>query len=281
MIFEAPDDLRGLFSDGDRQLSVPLPPGRAVFSSEQDLDRPVYWLSDEPAPAGLWGPLRGAHAESGLWPLLLLGSKHVAAESRPWADGEMYPGDMSHPGEHDAASLLARWWYQHTSSDDEDMLSPSERLAVTAPYGRQWPGIAPVATEQIDSGRNADGYAEVLLRSHPGMRLGLVASERGADSLAVAGWWGAANYTNDTAEISAVLRDWEDRFGVRVVGLSGYATLFLSVAAPPQEFDEALRVAAEHFAFCPDNIWQGPRPCTLAAYAERLIGANSWGFWWD
>ncbi|MEU5535949.1 DUF4253 domain-containing protein [Streptomyces sp. NPDC020362] len=44
---------------------------------------------------------------------------------------------------------------------------------------------------------------------------------------------------------------------------------------------EALLVAAEHFAFCPDNIWQGSRPYTLTAYSERIIGAHHWDFWWN
>jgi hypothetical protein len=42
-----------------------------------------------------------------------------------------------------------------------------------------------------------------------------------------------------------------------------------------------MHVAAEHFAFCPDNIWQGWRPFTLVGYAERLVGAAAWTFWWD
>ncbi|MFI1509516.1 hypothetical protein [Streptomyces sp. NPDC020597] len=28
-------------------------------------------------------------------------------------------------------------------------------------------------------------------------------------------------------------------------------------------------------------MWQGCRPQTLAAYAERLIDTHSWEFWWD
>ena len=59
------------------------------------------------------------------------------------------------------------------------------------------------------------------------------------------------------------------------------ADLYVSVTAPPASVDEALPVAAEHFAFCPDNIWQGRQPYTLTAYASRLVGANSWEFWWD
>ncbi|WP_432020488.1 DUF4253 domain-containing protein [Streptomyces sp. 1222.5] len=48
-----------------------------------------------------------------------------------------------------------------------------------------------------------------------------------------------------------------------------YARLDLSVAAPPQTLDEALAVAVEHFAFCPDNIWQGYESIRL--YAEEAL----------
>jgi hypothetical protein len=82
----------------------------------------------------------------------------------------------------------------------------------------------------------AEEYAEALLSSNPGLRLGLFAADRGADALAVAGWMGPLNLEK--------------------------------------------RVAAEHFAFCPDNVWQGSPPYTLAGYAERLLGATAWQFWW-
>ncbi|MFI7705323.1 DUF4253 domain-containing protein [Nonomuraea sp. NPDC049480] len=58
-----------------------------------------------------------------------------------------------------------------------------------------------------------------------------------------------------------------------------HADLYLSIAAPPATLDQALHVAAEYFAFCPDNIWQGPG--SLAAYAECLVDVDSWQFWWD
>ncbi|MEU4926195.1 DUF4253 domain-containing protein [Streptomyces yokosukanensis] len=70
--------------------------------------------------------------------------------------------------------------------------------------------------------------------------------------MAIAGWAGPCNDDNDTAKFSAVVRDWERRFGARVVA-AGFSTLHLSVAAPPANEHEALLVAAEHFAFCPDN----------------------------
>ncbi|WP_370380962.1 DUF4253 domain-containing protein [Catenulispora sp. GAS73] len=50
---------------------------------------------------------------------------------------------------------------------------------------------------------------------------------------------------------------------------------------PPLTVGDALRVGAEHFGFCPDNVWQGWPPHTLAGYAERLVGTTAWTFWWD
>ena len=119
----------------------------------------------------------------------------------------------------------------------------------------------------------------------PSWRLGvpkrrLVAAGSGAHALTAVGWDGPLNLYNDTAKFSAIVTSWEQRFGVRVVAV-GPATLHLCVAAPPTSTEGALRVAAEHFAFCPDNIWQGHRSNTLSAYAERLVHNHRWDFWWD
>jgi hypothetical protein len=75
-----------------------------------------------------------------------------------------------------------------------------------------------------------------------------------------------------------VLRSWESRFGARLIEL-GSGTLLLSVAAPPASAAHAESVAAEHFAFCPDNVVQGPG--TISAYAKRIRKKNLWSFWWD
>jgi hypothetical protein len=132
----------------------------------------------------------------------------------------------------------------------------------------------------------ASEYAAHLISRDPSMRLGLVAANRGADALATAGWTGPANYTNDTGEIAAVVRSWEDRYGARVIG-AGFADLYLSVAAPPTTLDEALHIAAEHFAFCPDNIWQNSHPHTLAevprtfrTVAPLRLGSSGKGMVW-
>ncbi|MYR42990.1 DUF4253 domain-containing protein [Streptomyces sp. SID5910] len=238
------------------------------------------WLSDSPPTVELWPRLRAEHAASGLWPLLCGPLHPHEADFRPWACGELSPERMSSPADHDPETVLTRWWRDYTATDeDDDQLDTEERLAVTDPFGQSWPGLTPSATPVQNADAIADQYAQAFLSQHPHARLGLVAAPRGADALTTAGWNGPVNYDNDTAVFSAVVRDWEDRFGARVVGV-GLSTLHLSVAAPPSRLEGALRIAAEHFAFCPDNVWQGAHR-DLATYAEDLIGLNCWDFWWD
>ncbi|GIJ43278.1 hypothetical protein Val02_01640 [Virgisporangium aliadipatigenens] len=244
-----------------------LPPGKSTH--------PKLWLSTDPVPFALWARLRAVQPDTGLWPLLIAEDPHL--DNDPWAE-ELRPGDPTDPARHDPAGLLAAWWHDHTRVDEDDMLSPDARRDVTAPFGAGWPGLAAAPPVGRDPEAHAAGYAARLLVEEP-WRLALVPAGSGPEALVVAGWTGPANYT-DTGEIAAVLRDWERRFGIRVLG-AGAATLYVSVAEPPRDRAAALRVAAEHFAFCPDNVWQSASPYTLAAYADRLVDADGWRFWWD
>ena len=241
-----------------------LPPGRLVAA--HDGGPPRYWLSDAPAPPGLWPRLRAQHTATGLWPLLL-GGREGPADPRPWEQGEVFPAQMTAPADHDPAVVLATWWAAGVGADDDP---------ATAPFGKQWPGLLDAQRPGRDPDEVADAYAEQALDQ--GLRLGLTAALRGADALTVTGWPGPVNHTTDTAEISAVVRSWEERFGARVV-VVGFDTLQLSVAAPPADRDTALRVAAEHFAFCPDLVWQGA--LSLESYADALLDRPTWWFWWD
>ncbi|MFK3985157.1 DUF4253 domain-containing protein [Micromonospora sp. NPDC050397] len=266
-------ELHRLFPGGTAatagELPVRLPPGRLVEPEQGG--HPAYWLGDGPASAEVWGRLHAEHGRTGLWPLLLGGLD--LEPDRPWADGEVWPEDPTAIDRHDPAVLLAQWWSEHVRPDDGD--PEQKERSPTAPYGPAWPGRADRGTASWDPGEHARKWVGVL--ADDGWRLGLVAAGRGADALTVSGWGGPANYAA-TSEVSAVVRDWEDRFAARVVAV-GFDALYLSVAAPPLEPEHALRVAAEHFAFCPDNVWQGAD--TLRAYADLLLGAPIWSFWWD
>ena len=278
-----PADLATLLGATDeRVVPVDLPPGRSVVS-EGGGGRPVMWMSDRPAEPGVWAQLCAASEALGLWPLLLKALERDE-DFRPWGSGELDPERPSDPRSHDASKVLAGWWEECTAADDddeddgEDDPAAARRLAVTAPYGQTWPGLAPSAPGPVSAAQRAARFADELLATDSSMRLGLVPAATGAEALRACGWQGPLNHTDDTGEIAAVVVGWEHRFGARVVGV-GFDELYLSVAAPPATVEEALRVAAEHFAFCPDNIWQGAG--TLAAYAQRLVGTPAWGFWWD
>jgi hypothetical protein len=95
--------------------------------------------------------------------------------------------------------------------------------------------------------------------------LALVAVSRGADVPGLIGWEGSW----PPGSVSAVLRSWEDRYGVQLLGLGG-ATMYLHVQRPPRG-EDVTKAAAELRAFCPDIV---DDPTTMAAQAL-------WSFWWD
>ncbi|GGT68240.1 hypothetical protein GCM10010207_78740 [Streptomyces atratus] len=191
-------------------IDSPLPPGRMITSDEGDGEAQPLWLSDGSATGELWTRVYAEHTRAGLWPLLLHSLDPSDGQFRPWGSGEIFPEQMSSPASHDPARLLAQWWATYTAVDeDDDMLDTDRRLAVTAPFGQTWPGLAPSRETAINPDHLASEYAQAFLADRPQTRLGLVAAASGAEALAVVGWDGPCNYDNDTAKFSAVLRDWE------------------------------------------------------------------------
>ncbi len=216
-------------------------------------------------------------AKPGVWPVLLEGT---------WAsDQKIDPGSTERIAEYDAGELLAGWWREYALPDvqegeEEDEESRRERLGVIAPFGDEWPGLAAGIEPTQDPDEAAEELGDVLLSVKDDVHLGLVDARSGAEALVVLSWGGPTNYCS-TPEIAAVVASWERRFGVRVVHLE-FDVLRLSVAAPPTTLDEALLIAAEHFAFCPDNVWQGEVDVqSIQDYAEKLVGQQNWTFWWD
>ncbi|MFE9539592.1 DUF4253 domain-containing protein [Streptomyces sp. NPDC006691] len=233
-----------------KALGLDLPPGRVIGPAAE----PLLWYADGPAGPEDWARLTPARRAAGLHPVLLCGTRELV-------DWELAPEEMSYPGDHDAEDVLEEFWAAYA----EDELG----LEAAA-----WPGLAEAPELQEDPDRRA---AEVAVKAEGHLksaRAALVPARRSADVPAALGWCGPADHEQDVARLCAVLRSWEDRFGVRVVGLSPEG-LTVSVAAPPTDEVESLVLAAEHFAFCPNAM-----ETDLAPYAKSLQGKPSWTFRW-
>jgi hypothetical protein len=237
------------FSDGT--LITPHP------DYDSNVTVPVLWCTPSKARrlASDLPQLWRAFPTTGLWPVVLQGLDE-GDPRRPWLDGELAPeaDAIASASSYVVANALAGRWEGSFSDGD-------------GPF----PGLARATGSAAD---HLDGYAKAAR----GDLLGLVAVQRPADVLAKLGWMGAVNHDLEGDEFTAVLRSWEDRFGAVLVEL-GFDTMRLVVARPARDFTQAKAIAYELAALCPDNVHQGAG--SLESYAEELVGATEWSFWWD
>lgn len=276
-------------------LPAGLPPGRLIvpdpeYAQDEPVTEPALWVSDDPvADAGqLWARLLSLHPDSGLWPLLLMGrpvSPSRAAlvpelarqeAGRPWHSAELAPVPSERIDEADVAEVLAEWWNSAFGAEKWQTRPWNEQRI--DPF-RSWPGLAPSSAP----GPDPDQHAASVATTPGGIRaltmydgdpyVGLAHGQDGAAAVASSGWLSRAGGADETA---AVIRSWQGRFGARLCSLS-MDTLGVSVAWPPTSAEQARRVAAEHFAFCPDLA----NASSLEDRARSLAHAEVWAFWWD
>ena len=223
-------------------------------------DGPVIWASSAPIPTvgQLWSRLAAAFEDTGVWPL-------VVDAQHGFNGYDDYLVDLPRGRHKEAVAVLRKGWSDAVEYDDDN---PDETVA---PFGKAFPGLC-----DPTPGPRASSLDEIVagLSGH----LALVALHRPADALDAVGWMGAANYDGDPLDMSTVLRSWELRFDAYLVGL-GTDTITLAVARPPRDLAAATAIAAEHYAFCPDNIDQGVG--SIAEYADSLVNESMWPFWWD
>lgn len=75
----------------------------------------------------------------------------------------------------------------------------------------------------------------------------------------------------------AALRSWRDRYGAELVGL-GSNSMNLRIARQPATRAEALSLARELYAYCPDLFLPGIQ--TYSTIAAALMSRTWWNFWW-
>jgi Domain of unknown function (DUF4253) len=274
-------------------LPAGLPPGRLMVPNLRFGPRwtggPVYWVS-QPLPDApqQWARLQAIQNRTGLRPLLLGG-----------ADDQLEPCDAGAIDALDAETILLREWRALARLRQQGLYDAAYHREVMAgipedvdivpfPYDPgppfvTWPSLAPPGA----AGRDPDVVArevvasKVLARMLPvfaqQVYLGLVPAVRSADVPARMGSSVATNYLG-VAELSAVLRSWEERFGARVVAITD--GLYVSVAAPPLTWEHAEQLALEHYLLCTETVGDEGGG-TFPGYVGRILGADLWRFWWD
>jgi hypothetical protein len=240
---------------------------------------PGLWLTDDwvADPITAWRRLVDLFPGTGLWPLLLasLGADH---RDRPWHSGELEPVPLARVDALEAQAVLAEGWADSLIPIGEDPYVEHVR-----PFGSAFPGL----TASLRRECSFAWVPEDAFHPWAPRRLGLVPCRRPADTVALTGWQGAMN-RRSPEQVSAVLRSWEDRFGVVLAGL-GFATLTVLVPHPPADEPEALPIAAELAALCPDVLSEdGPvdgfgylAGGTVAGLASVLVDRPVWTLWWD
>ncbi|HKW71639.1 MAG TPA: DUF4253 domain-containing protein [Candidatus Dormibacteraeota bacterium] len=272
-----PYEIPLLPGDGPARIgNVKLPSGRWLGGSaefaprgEAPIAEPVLWATNDvlkDAGRTLY-QLRAPAAARNLVPVLLVGLD--GEPGRPWDTREFCPTDPRRSRLIDVSVELAKAWQEQFESEDG---YDEARQEAVRPFGKGFPGLSrPATMDQIEDD-------ESVLSRMRDRRVALVAAERPADVPVAIGWMGAVNVHDDPALISAVLRSWEIRWNARLVEI-GFDTLTLSVGNLPRDEKSALALAAEHCAFCSDNVWQGAQ--SIAEYARVVRASSTWRFWWD
>ena len=252
---------------------VPDPP----FHQGTPFTGAALWITDDPVPdpGPLFARLLAGHRQTGLWPLLL--TEHAPSPGRPWHQGAISPVPGREVGGLDPAQLLAVRWEREAGLKPERFSFGENAFPGAVRSG--WPGLADPATPGGDPDEvaarvvNTPGSLGQLTPYDEAIFLGLVPAGDGAAALAACGWLSNAG---GAAELAAVIRSWQRRFGARLCAI-GFDTIGLSVAWPPATLDHARQVAAEHAAFCRETAYGAD----LNEYAAEMLGAPVWGFWWE
>ena len=258
--------------DGELRLGpVMLPAGRRVLAA-QGSGEPVAWATRQKVPdAGrVWSALSDMHEQTGLVPVLLAMEPAEDPEGLVFDSFCCSPCDVTELDHLDAADVLRRMWDDSFWEEEYDDRPAAAREH--APFGRQFPGLAPA-----EDGKLSMAQLHEVLGSLPPARLGLIPASRPADVPPLVGWI-PSDWAGRMLPTAAVLRSWEARFGARLLKI-GPDRIWLLAERPPRDSAAALRLAAEHFAFCDECGGQGLR--YVSAITASLVGAPIWTFWWD
>lgn len=156
----------------------------------------------------------------------------------------------------------------HRKSEEEDDPDASE-----GDYDRtgEWPVICTPTSTEFNTVSDTDGrpFASVTVALVP-----TIASWMAPAYLQIGGW----NACPSAEDHVSVLKYWTRLHATDVFAIT-HDAIEVHVTNPPTTRDQAMRLAREQYAYCPDVIEQGSD--TIANLAATLLGGRSWFFWWD
>ena len=173
---------------------------------------------------------------------------------------------------HDPAAIIAaslevktaEWVAGRRKEAEEYEFSPKELLG-------EWPG------EVADKG-SIGLHKDVLSgKIKPEVYLGLAKIERPWHLPAVLKY-GAWNECPGPEVHCAFHRQWQERYGAEITGMSG-DVVECAVSKPPADRKAATVLAWEQYWYCADIVEQG---CgSVSNLAATLLNSPYWYFWWD
>jgi hypothetical protein len=147
---------------------------------------------------------------------------------------------------------------------EEDDISYDEILG-------EWPG-------EISEKGSIGLHKEVLSgRIKPEVYLGLATIEEPWHLPAIIRY-GAWNDCPEPEAHCAFHREWQERFGAEITGMSG-DIVECTVSKPPTDRKAAIALAWEQFWYCTDIVEQGCE--SISNLAATLLNSRYWYFWWD
>ena len=138
--------------------------------------------------------------------------------------------------------------------------------------GKSWPKVP------VPAPRTLHTLYDLASRTRkPEIHIGLVAVEAPEELFAKLGY-GGWNACPPAHVHVALQRYWWVRHLAAPVAISGDVVEY-HVVRPPNRRKDALALACEHFAYCPDIVEQGIG--TVNKLGSRLLDSKFWYFWWD
>jgi hypothetical protein len=158
----------------------------------------------------------------------------------------------------------AEWIAQRKEQAAEDGMNPDGRLGA-------WPG------EILDKGSIGIHKNVLSGKVKPEVHLGLVKIAEPWQLPAVLKFGGWNECPN--AEVHCAFhRDWQERFGAEITGMSSDVVECL-VKYPPTDQKTATILAWQQYWYCSDIVDQGVE--SVSNLAATLIHSPYWYFWWD